>query len=208
MNDWLKEMAVKQRKERERKARRRLILQAALHVFSQKGYNRATMDQVAKNAELAKGTSYYYFGGKEEILLELLEENTGKFFHQLFLEVRAETKFIEMVRRMLLSYAAYFSENKTFFKIYFQYQRDQIQLSAEKSLEFKKKHDEFRRPLENLLFLKMEEEQIPHISPRNFWRILRGIILSIDLEIHKNTPLEEINQMIEELIVVHKKGLQ
>ncbi|HDZ11983.1 MAG TPA: TetR family transcriptional regulator, partial [Bacteroidetes bacterium] len=41
-------MAVQHRKQRERLAREQLILDAALQVFSEKGFNQATMDDVAQ----------------------------------------------------------------------------------------------------------------------------------------------------------------
>lgn len=67
-----------QRKERERVARRREILAAARKVFAAKGYERATLDEIAEEAEFAKGTLYNYFDSKEtlfrEIVREILEE--------------------------------------------------------------------------------------------------------------------------------------
>ncbi len=62
------------RRERERLARRGEMLQAAQEVFAEKGYNTATLEEVAARAEYGKGTLYNYFpGGKQEILLALVE---------------------------------------------------------------------------------------------------------------------------------------
>jgi len=63
------------RRERERLARRRAMLDAALAVFAEKGYAGATLDEVAERAEFGKGTLYNYFpGGKEEILFALIDD--------------------------------------------------------------------------------------------------------------------------------------
>lgn len=63
------------RRDRERQARSRAILDAALATFAEKGYEGATLDEVAESAEFAKGTLYNYFpGGKEEILFALFDE--------------------------------------------------------------------------------------------------------------------------------------
>jgi TetR/AcrR family transcriptional regulator len=51
---------------------RKRILDAALDVFSQHGYNGATLDQIAEAAGLSKPNILYYFEGKEEIHLTLL----------------------------------------------------------------------------------------------------------------------------------------
>jgi AcrR family transcriptional regulator len=62
------------RRERERRQRRQAMLQAAQSVFAEKGYARATLDEIAERAEFGKGTLYNYFeGGKEDILFAVFE---------------------------------------------------------------------------------------------------------------------------------------
>lgn len=51
---------------------RSTILDAALDVFSQHGYRGATLDQIAAKAGLSKPNILYYFSGKEEIHITLL----------------------------------------------------------------------------------------------------------------------------------------
>lgn len=55
------------RKERERILRRTEILAAAMEVFSEKGFSRATLEEIAERAEFGKGTLYNYFANKEEL---------------------------------------------------------------------------------------------------------------------------------------------
>lgn len=51
------------------------MLDAALAVFAEKGYEGATLDEVAERAEFGKGTLYNYFpGGKTELFTVLFEE--------------------------------------------------------------------------------------------------------------------------------------
>ncbi len=53
---------------------RTLILDAALEVFSSHGYRGATLDQIAEQAGLSKPNILYYFNGKEEIHVTLLNQ--------------------------------------------------------------------------------------------------------------------------------------
>ena len=53
---------------------RRLILDAALDVFSNDGYGGATLDAIAKGAGLSKPNVLYYFDGKTEIYVTLLSQ--------------------------------------------------------------------------------------------------------------------------------------
>ncbi|HEX9036136.1 MAG TPA: TetR/AcrR family transcriptional regulator [Ktedonobacterales bacterium] len=54
-------------------ARRTQILDAATQVFASKGYNRATIRDVAQAAGIADGTIYNYFANKSDLLLGLLD---------------------------------------------------------------------------------------------------------------------------------------
>lgn len=54
------------------KRNRTLILDAALEVFSTYGYRGATLDQIAAEAGLSKPNILYYFTGKEDIHIRLL----------------------------------------------------------------------------------------------------------------------------------------
>ena len=51
-----------------------LIFESAIKTFSESGYRGATMDDIASNAGLAKGTLYYNFASKEEIFNFIVEE--------------------------------------------------------------------------------------------------------------------------------------
>lgn len=52
----------------ETQANRDRILGAAAHVFADKGYHSATMDDVVKSSGLSKGTVYWHFESKEGLL--------------------------------------------------------------------------------------------------------------------------------------------
>lgn len=64
-------MGIQERKEREKERRRQQIIVAAKRVFSDRGFNRATMEDIAKEAELSPGTLYLYFKNKEELYASL-----------------------------------------------------------------------------------------------------------------------------------------
>ncbi len=64
-------MGIQERKEREKERRRQQIMVAAKRVFSNKGFNKATMEDIAQEAELSPGTLYLYFKNKEELYASL-----------------------------------------------------------------------------------------------------------------------------------------
>ena len=65
-------MGVAERKERERLQRQNDIIDAAEKVFMTKGFENATMEDVAEEAEFSKGTLYTYFQSKNELCLSIV----------------------------------------------------------------------------------------------------------------------------------------
>ena len=66
-------MGISERKEREREQRRQAIINAGEKVFFSRGYETSTMEDVAKQAELSKGTLYLYFESKDELHFAIME---------------------------------------------------------------------------------------------------------------------------------------
>ena len=54
---------------------RTAIVEAALRLFRENGYEATTMRAIAKAAGVATGNAYYYFGSKEELILEYYARN-------------------------------------------------------------------------------------------------------------------------------------
>lgn len=68
-------MGISERKERERLQRREEIILAAEKVFFSKGFDLSTMDDIADQAELSKGTLYLYFKSKEDLHLAVARKS-------------------------------------------------------------------------------------------------------------------------------------
>jgi AcrR family transcriptional regulator len=65
-------MGTLERKARERANRENMILDAAEQVFFSQGFDHSTMDDVAKTAELSKGSLYNYFKNKNELCIGIV----------------------------------------------------------------------------------------------------------------------------------------
>ena len=76
-------MSTRARREREKRERRRSILQAARKTFFENGFHYATVDSVAERAEVSKGTVYLYFESKESLLAQLLLEGLEDLIGEL-----------------------------------------------------------------------------------------------------------------------------
>ena len=72
-------MGITERREREKKERRKTILNCAKELILSQGVERVSMMDIADKAELSKATMYLYFSGKEDILNEICEESAQAF---------------------------------------------------------------------------------------------------------------------------------
>lgn len=57
---------------------RQAVLESALDVFSEKGYAKATFDEIAARAGFTKGAVYWYFRNKADLVAALIIEYTGR----------------------------------------------------------------------------------------------------------------------------------
>ena len=70
-----------------REVKRSRILRAAIEVFASKGYFTARMTDIAKAAEVADGTLYLYFDGKEHLLMSIFDDVLSRFVGRLRLQL-------------------------------------------------------------------------------------------------------------------------
>ena len=59
------------------------IINAAMIVFAEKGFHPATMEDVAKEAGLSKGTIYLYFKNKDDLIFSVLQASLAEGFAEL-----------------------------------------------------------------------------------------------------------------------------
>ncbi len=60
------------------RARQQRILDAALRVFSRKGYRDASVDEIASESGTSKGGVYFHFPSKDVIYLQLLDRTVAR----------------------------------------------------------------------------------------------------------------------------------
>jgi TetR/AcrR family transcriptional regulator, transcriptional repressor for nem operon len=88
------------------------IIIKSIQVFRQKGYYRTTMNDLAKEAGLTKGSFYHYFSSKEEVMLKALQATYLWFENKIFIHAYDKSKS-KKERLQLMSAVTYkaFTEN-------------------------------------------------------------------------------------------------
>lgn len=89
---------------KEGEVRRREILVAARELFVSKGYEQTSVNDILKVVDIAKGTFYYYFSSKEEVLeaiiLDIVEEGARRAENVL------KDKSVPLVNRIMMAIMA------------------------------------------------------------------------------------------------------
>lgn len=85
-------------------SKRREIINGARRVFFEKGYDGASMDEVAKAAGVSKATIYVYFNGKEELFEALVHNDRARSAEHLFVADTSIDDIAGLLRRIGISF--------------------------------------------------------------------------------------------------------
>lgn len=87
------------------------ILASATKVFAKEGYDNASVDEIALQANVAKGTFYYHFKSKEDLFISLISAGTDKLSEQMSDAADKYLNPIDKVGVIVESQYKFFSDN-------------------------------------------------------------------------------------------------
>lgn len=121
-------MGVSERKTKEKEIRRKDLIEAAERVFFTKGYDNATMDDVAKEAEFSKRTVYVYFNSKEEIYFEIMIRGYKLLIGMLkdSLQKEKSCNAVEEIRQLALVMYRFSREYPKYFQAIMEYENGEL----------------------------------------------------------------------------------
>lgn len=120
-------MGINERREKEKEIRRNDIIDAAEKVFFTKGYNNATMDDVAKEAEFSKRTVYVYFNSKEQIYFEIMIRGYRLLIGMLKDDLKEKAyNAIEEIRQIALTFYRFSKDYPEYFQAIMEYENGEL----------------------------------------------------------------------------------
>ena len=96
---------------------KKAIFNAAIKVFSIEGYDSATVDEIASEAGVAKGTLYYNFQGKEEIFKFVIDEGMKLIKNEVLDAIKDIDDPLEKLKISAKVQLRYVYNNKEFFRV-------------------------------------------------------------------------------------------
>jgi len=109
-------VAVAERRERERIARREAILDAAQRLTAEVGYQALRMDAVAEAAELSKGTIYLYFANKDALCAGVASRLIDELLPVLEKRLAKTSSGLDAARQVLQTYFDFTREHPHHFR--------------------------------------------------------------------------------------------
>jgi AcrR family transcriptional regulator len=124
-------MGITERKQREKELRRKMILAAAEKIFFSRKGETATMDDVAKRAELSKGTLYLYFKSKEDILYALAERGVVLLAKHLQKSINDGDTGIMQLSKVADSFIEFSTKHTHYFSLILKFENKTIRYNHE-----------------------------------------------------------------------------
>ena len=199
------------RKERERQFKRKEILSAACRIFADKGFDAATLDEIAEASEYGKGTLYNYFQNKEDIYIALLESILIEYItvHERISE--NSKNFYDYLMNMTVEIFNYSISDENTFLLLMRMRRipggDLLFKNSEKVLDYLKKINTINSKYVNEA---IASEQIRNIDVESFLVLYRNMTFSYiyNLKYCKNQENIDVHKEASLLIDIIFNGIK
>ncbi|PKM77580.1 MAG: hypothetical protein CVU90_06950 [Firmicutes bacterium HGW-Firmicutes-15] len=100
-------------------SKRDLIMEAAIRVFSQKGYHHTKMEEIAIEAGIGKGTIYEYFSSKLQLLQEIMKRSFRLYEQTMSSDISNSMFINEKIKMLVEAHFRFCQENKDLTRILF-----------------------------------------------------------------------------------------
>jgi AcrR family transcriptional regulator len=184
-------MGTEERRERERSARYDTIVASARELFFSKGFTTTTMDEIAQQAELSKGSLYLYFSSKEALYATVMNEGLAILFDRLEAAFQLDLPPDQMLRRFGEVHYRYYVDYREYSRIFFfREHRDVTKLLPRELIHdnLEKGRRCFQRIIE-VIQQGIDKGIFAAIDPRQaaiaFWGATNGILFLFEDELNK-----------------------
>ena len=111
-------MSVRSKEDVVQEFRVQSIQDAAMRVIARRGMAAATMQEIAAEAGVAKGTLYLYFRDRDELVEKTFERAMGALHAGIDAALQSASSFEQSLRAMLTAEIEFFRDHREFFRLY------------------------------------------------------------------------------------------
>jgi AcrR family transcriptional regulator len=155
------------------------ILDSALDLFRRRGYDQATMRDIAAEAGVSLGSAYYYFESKADLVMAFYERASIEMGEPIVAAMAGGGSLEERLHGIMAAKFAYFLPNRAFLGALFRYAADPQDRLSPFSVETRhiRERDQgyFQQALEASK-VDAPKDLAPHL-PKLLWLYQMGLIL-------------------------------
>ena len=144
--------------------RRDALLGAAIRVFGERGFDCATMERIAEEADVAKGTTYLYYDSKQSIYDAALSSGFAELDERTREVIDRAPNFREAISAFMTARAEYFFDHRDFFRMYVAAMARQVTSSRPRASEFQAVVDRQTRRLEQAVARAAARREIRRVD--------------------------------------------
>lgn len=105
-------------REKKKRKTKKAILDAAISLFGEKGYEQTSMAALARTAGIGKSTIYTYFGAKREILIAFCEEELAYVYKEINEQANPDASLVEQLLTIFMAEFRFVTKNKEFGRLF------------------------------------------------------------------------------------------
>ncbi|MEW6553309.1 MAG: TetR/AcrR family transcriptional regulator [Actinomycetota bacterium] len=189
--------------------RERQIKDAALKLFSEKGFHNTTITQIAAAADLGKGTIYWYWKSKEELAFSLVEEMLADFV-RLIEEARdGEGMVVERFQGLVAEVAQLYERETEYLRLLWKFRVDRSYIFSEDyTRRVASYYQRMRKALEEMIEEGIGRGELRRMDPQRMAFILLGIAEGLELEWLENEEEFSMRDALPEIMDIVVAGLR
>jgi len=153
--------------------RRESIIQAAIEVFSKKGFQAAGISEIAQRAGVADGTIYQYFKNKEDLFFSIPIEKTKEFRSQVELHLEGISGALNKIRKFVWYFLYFFKTNPEYGRLLM------LEMRVSKSFVKTETYDFLKQSVSSVLDIIAEGQKEGVIRTDVDVYLLRHLILGV-----------------------------
>jgi len=165
---------------------RRQLIEAAAAIFSEQGYHRAKVEDVARRADVAKGTVYYHFSGKAELFAALVVEGIENHIRDIKNSVEADTPVEKQLKTLIKSSIELYLDYENVASITFSEINSSIDSEAFSLIEESKR--KYLKFIQETVEEGIEKGEFKPLNPRLVASGLEGTLEGALEELFKEPP--------------------
>lgn len=162
------------RKERDKLRNKEAILEAAVHLFAQKGFTETKLEDVAALAEFGKGTLYNYFKNKDDLLLSAFDYAVENVLNFLYDQLASVWDPLDRIRLIANSQFNYYRSNSDFMSVIMTNQ--QILRNHARSQSVFERFQELKKLIVIEMQAAIDAGQLRPGNPQHYATYLSGMI--------------------------------